>query len=390
MNSPAITTDAAIALHERALESCAAAHWAEAEETARQALAIFESADGPDSPHVANVSNLLSAIAEARSQYASAEAYARRALEIMARLGSRCLGSEADGVRLEARSRLGAALRGAGKYVEAESWLMQALHIAEQSGQGLVQALNNLGLLYECTGNFSAAERLYRRALALVDAGSTEAATLYHNLGGLAHARGRFAESEADARRAWEIHRQLRGEDHPETLADACTHAALVEHLGRCDWPEWIYRHAIARFEEVPGRNHLEIAVSLHNLASMLSARGETAEAEALYRRATAMKEELLGPSHPETALTVHNYASMLADMGRVTEARDLEFGALLVFDADLDSLHPWRAASRQLWERLGRREERAANACTMDPNPQPWQRGGNAPSGPDSIEALV
>lgn len=41
--------DEAIELHERAAASCSAARWAEAEQAARLALAIFESEDGSDS-----------------------------------------------------------------------------------------------------------------------------------------------------------------------------------------------------------------------------------------------------------------------------------------------------------------------------------------------------
>ena len=345
--------DDGIALHEGASAACSAGKWSEAEQAARLALAIFEGEDGADSPDVANLSNLLSEIAEAQGQYAAAEAHARRAWEIMERLGRRCESPEAEAIRGDALIRLGTALRGAGRYAEAETWLVRALEHAERTGRELPAALNALGVLCKYTGHFVVAEQLYRGALGLVTKDSAEAATLHHNLGGLAHVRGEFAAGLADARRAYEIRCQLRGAEHPETLSDACAYATLLDGLGRYDESEVIYQAALIRFEDLFGSEHIEIAVNLSNLAAVRWARGDAAEAEELYRRAAVMKGQLLGVSHPETALTLHNYASMLADLGRAGEARDLELRALAIFEAALDPFHPWRVAARALWERL-------------------------------------
>ena len=344
--------DEGIALHERASAACSAGQWGEAEQAARLALAIFESGDGDDSPDVANLSNLLSETAEAQGQYAAAEAHARRAWEIMERLGSRCDSPEADAIRGDALIRLGTALRGAGRYAEAESWLIRALEHAERSGRELPAALNALGVLCKYTGKFAAAEKLYRGALALVPPESAEAATLYHNLGGLAHVRGEFMAGLADARRAYEIRCQLRGVEHPETLSDACAYATLLDGLGRFDESEAIYQAALIRFEELYGGEHLEIAVNLSNLAAVRWARKDAAGAEELYRRAAVMKGRLLGVSHPETALTLHNYASMLVELGRAGEARDMELKALAAFEGALDPFHPWHVAAWALLKR--------------------------------------
>jgi tetratricopeptide (TPR) repeat protein len=346
--------DEGIALHERgASAACTGAQWAEAEQAALQALAIFEGEDGLDSPDVANLCNLLAEIAEAQGQYMAAEAHARRAWEIMERLGSGCVSTEAEAIRGDTLIRLGTALRGAARYAEAESWLVRALEHAERTGRGLPAALNALGVLCKYTGNFVVAEQLYRAALGLVAEDSAEAATLHHNIGGLAHVRGEFAAGLADARRAWDIRRELRGADHPETLSDACAYATLLDGLGRYDESESIYQAALIRFEELFGDEHLEIAINLSNLAAVRWERKDAAAAEWLYRRAAVMKGKLLGVSHPDTALTLHNYASMLADLGRTGEARDLELKALTVFEAALDPFHPWRVAAQALWQRL-------------------------------------
>ena len=219
-------------LHEQALAAVFEERWDEAERAALQATEVSERESGADSPGMANLSNLLSQIAEARGHYADAERYAARAWVITERLGDRLAGPIGAAIRGEATGRLGAALYGAGRYDEAEPWLVRSLEYAERAGFGVVAALNNLGLLYKRTGNFVKAELLYRLALKMVPNHSHDAAVLYHNLGGLAMADGRLDEGESDGRRAWEIRRGLREGEHPETLADASEYAVLIDGLG--------------------------------------------------------------------------------------------------------------------------------------------------------------
>lgn len=314
--------------------------------------------------HEANLSNLLAEIAESLAQYSVATERARRAYAIMARLGDRAGGPEADCVRVTARVRLGSALRAAGQYREAESWLTQALALAESTGCELPAALNHLGVLLQATGGFMKAERLFRRALRLVPKDCEQAATLHRNLAKLAHAQGCYAQGEPDARRAWQIRSCLLGASHPETLADACAYAALLEHLGAADWSERMYRHAIAVYEQLFGPLYVELGAILRNLAGVLAGRGETREAEALYRRAMAIQEHLLGPSNPDAAFTWHAYAAMLADHGRTTEALPLASRASSIFEANFASSHPWRAAARKLRERLNPLAQFQTAAC--------------------------
>jgi tetratricopeptide (TPR) repeat protein len=342
-------------LRERALAAAAARRWPEADLAAWQSLEIFAREAGPESIEVARLSNLLARIAEGKAQFAAAEHHARRAWGIMLKLGDSYAGSEANAIRADARLRLGSALRAAGRYREAEGWLMQAVAFAESTGSSLADALEALGELCSCTGEYSKAERLYRRALGMLPNNSTEVATLHRKLAELAHAQGRAGQGEPDARRAWEIHRRLLGSHHPETLADVCAYASLIETTGRGECSSLIYRHAIVRFERANGSESLEVAGALHKLARVLGRRGAAHEAEALYRRAAAIREKLLGGSHPDTALIWHDYAAMLANLDRIAEARHVASRSLQVFEVDLPPSHPWRIAARQLWELLRR-----------------------------------
>ena len=330
------------------------AEWARWDAIEQEALAKFRAIYGADNPDAASISNYLARIAESRMHYATAEQHARRAWEIMERLGDRCDDRKASSVRIEASTRIGTSLRAAGYYDEADIWLQRALDLAERNGLEMVTTLNNFGVLCKCRGRFDEAERMYRRALELVEGfDSGMAATLYHNVAELAHLQKRFGEGESFGRRAWEIRHSLFGPNHPETLAAACTYAVLLNGLGRNSESEAILMDALARFEESFGSEHLETAKSLHSLAAIRWTRGDAVEAEVLYKRAAAMQEKLLGPWHPDTALTLYEYASMLAEMWREDEARGLASRAVLVFEMRLDLLHPRCVEARDLWELL-------------------------------------
>jgi len=346
-----ISADGAIELYERAAALFAAGSWAAAERTALEARDRFLQEDGADSPDAANVSNLLSRIAAARGQYARSGEHACAAWEIMERLGNRCSGVEAEAIRLEALGNAGTALRLRGLYAEAERWLKRAIEHAEKNGLSATSHRNDLAVLYKYTGRFDEAERLYLKAMAETSGEDEAAATIYHNLGGLNHSRGEFAAAEPFARRAWEIRERLLGPDHPDTLADACALAGVLDGLGRYAESEPIYRHALTVFTSMFGESHPEVGANLNNLAALRWMQGDAVEAESLYLRSLGIKRELLGDAHPDTALTLLNYASMLCDLERQGEARPMAVGALRVFESALESSHPRIAAARELCE---------------------------------------
>jgi tetratricopeptide (TPR) repeat protein len=344
--------DLGIGLYERAIAAASAGHWSDAYSTALQARDVFLRDEGPDSPDAANVSNLLSRIAAARGQYARSAVHACAASEIMGRLDDRCTGVDAEAIRLEALANMGTALRLHGLYAEAEPWLKRAIGQAQRNGLNAASHRNDLAVLYKYTGRFDEAERLYREALAETSGEDALAATIYHNLGGLNHSRGNFAAAEPYARRARDIRRRLLGPDHPDTLADDCALAGVLDGLGRYAESEPIYRNALTRFASLFGERHPEVAVNLNNLAAIRWGQEDALEAEFLYLRSLSIKRELLGDAHPDTALTLFNYAAMLCDLDRQGEARPMALRALLVFEAVLEPSHPRIAAARELLQR--------------------------------------
>lgn len=348
--------DYALSLLEDALRLADEYDLPAAESLCRQALEIFEKEDGPDSPDVANILHALGSILEKKADYAGAATCARRAIAIIEALLGNFDGPEGQLILLHALGLLGVALRQQGLYALAEPPLTRATEIASslpEFPEEVAQAWNNLGILCKYAGWFERGEQAYTRAMALAErlgpGREMTLATLLHNIGGLEHARERYDRAEEPARRAWEIRRELLGENDPATLADAVAYAAVLDGLERWEESRPIYRRALTEYERIFGPEHYEIAATLHNLAAVEEATGNTAAAIKLTRRALRIKNKVLGPDSPDTALTAMQLASMLCDRSDRAEARSLAEAVLRTFEGCLTPDHPHLRHARQL-----------------------------------------
>jgi tetratricopeptide (TPR) repeat protein len=351
-----MNVERAIELQEQSWNLEAEGKLEEASRACREALRLMESAEGTDSPDVANLLNDLADIEQERQNFSEALALAERARSIEDVLGERFTGEAAARIRARTLAIVGAVRRIQGDYAQAEGDLKDALAISVaefgEASEEAAEARNNLAVLYKYWGRFDDGLKLYAEAAATIAAihgeASLASATVYHNIGGILHARGDFAAAEEPARKAWEISRQLLGEDDPRTMLDAAACAGVLDGLERYDESEPIYRRALAVFERSYGPEHYEVAATLHNLAAVLAVRGRRQEAEEHYRRALAIKENLLGAGSPDVALTRNNLGKLLTDVGRPGEAVTLLEAAVAVLEDRLAPGHPHLATARQ------------------------------------------
>jgi len=167
-------------------------------------------------------------------------------------------------------SRLGAALAGQGKLVEALAVLERALEIDAD----LVDALNNIGIVYRSQGRGDAAAKAFDRALAI----NPDQLSAQVNLGALLRDAGKPDEAARCYRRALAISPDL-------AEAHNGLGAALLDQ-GASD-------EAAAEFERAlaldPGH-----AEALSNLGAMKRKQGDLAGAADCYRRAIAIRPRLV------------------------------------------------------------------------------------------------
>jgi esterase/lipase superfamily enzyme/Tfp pilus assembly protein PilF len=220
--APAIAQqDEAAALNMRVEELFHAGRYSDALPLAERALAISESALGPEHPDIARLLNSLAELYQAQGRYADAEPLYRRALAI----SESALGPEhPDIARL--LNNLAELYQAQGRYADAQALYTRALAISERvlgpEHPDIARSLNNLAELYQAQSRYADAEPLYRRALAISQRAlgpeNAEVARLLNNLAELYQAQGRYADAEPLYRRAVAINEKVLG---PSAVSDS-------------------------------------------------------------------------------------------------------------------------------------------------------------------------
>lgn len=113
-----------------------------------------------------------------------------------------------------------------------------------------------------------------------------------------AELRGVMAEAEA-IRNGGPPHvgdpQKLRGDEHPDTVADLCALAGILDGLERWDESEPMYRRALVFWERLVGPDH-----TLTNLATLMRDRERLEEGRALATEAQRiLQRSSLPEEHP-------------------------------------------------------------------------------------------
>jgi serine/threonine protein kinase/tetratricopeptide (TPR) repeat protein len=275
---------------------------AEAEQLAREALALRQQVHGPEHPEVAEAMGLLASALQGRQRFDEAEQMYRAAAALDAKLG-----------------------------------------ISNQPSA--VTRLAGLAVLLERTGRRDEAEKLHRQSLALArTAYGTEhpaLATIVFNLGNLMRQTDRSAEAEPFLREALAIDRKLFGNEHPSVGSDLNVLGLVLLSRGQLGEAESMLREALAIKRKVLGSEHPNVPPALNNLALVLSSAGRHDEAVALAREAVALDRKVLGSEHRDLATHMSNLATLLNDAGRSAEAEPVGREALAMRQKVLQAGHP-------------------------------------------------
>jgi tetratricopeptide (TPR) repeat protein len=267
-------------------------------------------------------------------------------------------GEAAVELQVEPLVQLGNLRRLQGRYRDAETCLLRAQGLAEQTrlpAWRRARVLNGLALLHKDTANYDEAAKLYRQALQDTAKDDLLArATLQHNLAGLAHAQGQFVQAEQPARRAVELRTAVLGRGHPEVAADLAVLGAVLYGQERHDAAERVFNQALTAFQRHYSPNHYEVAVNLGNLGALYAATDRADQAQQCYERALQIKRRVLGPAHPEIATLWNNLAVLHKQQGRRPAAQACYAQALTIFESTLGPEHPSTQTCRDNLERMG------------------------------------
>ena len=269
-------------------------------------------------------------------------------------LRAREAAAQSPGLKIDAKARLGNALRKRGYFPESKILLTHVLEARERTlGAENPSTLASVIYLANCCsdmGQLKDAEALYRRALEAHERtlGAEHPSILasVNNLANCLKARGQLKDAEALYKRALEAKERTLGAEHPKTLNSVNNLANCLQARGQLKDAEAIYRRALEAKERTLGAEHPSTLGSVNNLAICLMARGQLKDAEALHRRALEAQERTLSAEHPSTLNSVNDLANCLGMRGQLKDAEALHRRALEARERTLGAEHPDTLAS--------------------------------------------
>jgi tetratricopeptide (TPR) repeat protein len=356
----AVSREQIFRLHQGLQRAIAAGRFEEAEQQARQILALRERRQGKG--HWESIDARLdvqrwqrltrvaardrSEVARAlalrdegdrlldRERFTEAEARQRSALAILRKV----LGQKH---RETARSCIGVAatLHARGQDARAQPLLEEALAICREAlGEqhaDTASAFNNLAACFQAQGKHNLARPRYQKALAMQRQVQGEehplTATAYQNVAMNLVYLGKHTQAQPHLEKALAICRRVLGEEHVGTALAYLNMGMHLSDQGLHVPAQPLLEKALAICRKKLGEPHSYTATSYTNVASNLDDQGKHALAQPLYEQALAIRRGVFGEKDPATAIAYNNLATCLLAQGKYARAQPLYEKALAI-----------------------------------------------------------
>jgi CHAT domain-containing protein len=169
-------------------------------------------------------------------------------------------------------------------------------------------------------------------------------ATSYDNVAGNLMSQEQYSEAGPLLRKALDIRRKVLGEDHPNTAASYDNVASNLQSQGLYAAAGPLFHKALHIHRKVLGEEHPDTATSYNDVAVNLQSQGLYMEARPLFRKALNIHRKALGEEHTRTAGGYYNLAVNLQSQGQYAEAAPLYHKALHIHRKMLGEEHPLTA----------------------------------------------
>ncbi|MCC8074827.1 MAG: tetratricopeptide repeat protein [Clostridiales bacterium] len=236
-----------------------------------------------------------------------------------------------------------------GEYARAEIYHKRALNILiKASGEDNLDTAsiyNNLGIVYDEQGEYTQAEKCYWKALniqrKILGENHPDTAGSYDELGAVYNHQGICVQAEVSHKKALAIRLKVLGEGHPDTANSYNNLGAVYYAQGKYVLAEECYQKALAIRLEVQGEDHLDTASSYDNLGSIYGKREEYTQAEKFFHKTLDIRLKVLGKDHPDTASSYNNLGFAYECQKKYDEAVELLLKAWKTRKQKLGSEHP-------------------------------------------------
>ncbi len=298
-----------------------------------------------------------------RSMLAAANPYEQgrdvTMIEVLDRAAARVDAELSDEPAVEAavRRTIGNTYRSLGAYDKAEKHLQAAVAIHQQdytrnelATNDFARSLIGLAGVLQDRGDYTSAELLYRRALevyrTLRGDDHLDVIGTMTSLALLLRAKGDDKEADALLRQASERYvRSPRAEPGEEVKVGGPTShshlALLLRYQGDWDGAERLLRQSLAEQDRLYGPQHPRVADSAEALAAFLQEKGELTAAIEYHRQALEIRRTVPGDMRALAADSLSALAALSSELGDHAEAEELLRQALALRDQVFDASHP-------------------------------------------------
>jgi serine/threonine protein kinase/tetratricopeptide (TPR) repeat protein len=132
---------------------------------------------------------------------------------------------------------------------------------------------------------------------------------------------GMLREAEPHLMRAWQLRRELLGEEHQLTLSSMGHVADLYWRQGRLVEAEELAARVLDGTTRVLGEEHPDTLAAANGLALVYADMGRLADVERLYNRTLDVQRRVMGEEHPDTLATMNNLGVLYKEQGRLEAA---------------------------------------------------------------------
>ncbi len=308
-----------------------------------RALALQRQVYGPGSLEAAGGLASLAETMSSQAEYKEAEQRAREAVALLRGVAG------VDAALARALRELAWALYLQGHAAEAESAAREAYalyaHLPGPPDKELADCLSTLGGILLDKVDLAGAARAYEETLTLrrrvYGPSHPRTVSASANLAAVWIAQGELAKAEVAYREIVALDRQQLGPDHP-SLGNTLSNLGAILYLQKKYYEaENYYRQALAIDRRAMGERHPDVATNLTNIGQALTMQRKYAEAEAVLGESIAIKRESMGGAHPDVALTMTFLADCLCRSGKAGEAEQTARAGLKINTDRLGKDHP-------------------------------------------------
>ena len=229
------------------------------------------------------------------------------------------------------------------KLLDEAAGSIEGMHDGQPEAEARVR--ETLGSSYRLLGEYKKARPHLDRAVALHRElyGDDHPQTLksIHYLGYVLKELGQYDAAEPLLREAMEGRGRVLGQEHPATLVSISHMAYLLHFQERLDEAEVLYRDALEKRRRALGDESVGTLTSIHNMGTLRTSQGRWEEAEPLFREALKGQRRILGADHENTMRTINNLGLCLKQLGKTSEAETLYRETLDLKRRVLGDKHP-------------------------------------------------